>query len=68
MEERVFKVEGMTCDHCVAAVEREVRGVAGAREVDVELASGALTIRGQGVDPDAVRAAVEEAGYELAER
>jgi copper chaperone len=66
MEEQLFKVEGMTCDHCVAAVEREVRGVAGAREVNVELTSGALTIQGEGVDPDAVRTAVEEAGYELA--
>jgi copper chaperone len=66
MEEQLFKVEGMTCDHCVAAVAQEVRGVAGASEVTVELTSGALTIRGERVDPNAVRAAVEEAGYELA--
>lgn len=66
MQEQVFKVEGMTCDHCVAAVKQEVGGLEGAREVNVELTSGKLTIRGESVDPDAVRAAVEEAGYELA--
>ena len=66
VEEQLFKVEGMTCDHCVAAVEQEVRGVAGARDVSVQLADGTLTIAGDGVDPAAVRAAVEEAGYTLA--
>jgi copper chaperone CopZ len=65
MEEQLFTVQGMTCDHCVAAVTKEVRGVAGAEEVDLELAGGTLRIRGEGVDPEAVRAAVEEAGYEL---
>jgi copper chaperone len=65
MEEQLFKVEGMTCEHCVAAVTQEVGGVAGADEVIVELASGTLTIRGEGVDPAAVRTAVKEAGYEL---
>jgi copper chaperone CopZ len=66
MEEQLFKVEGMTCEHCVAAVEREVSGVAGARDVSVVLTSGTLTIRGDGVDPAAVREAVQEAGYQLA--
>jgi copper chaperone CopZ len=66
MEEQLFKVEGMTCAHCVAAVEQEVHAVAGAQEVEVELASGTLTVRGDGVDPDAVREAVQEAGYQLA--
>jgi copper chaperone CopZ len=66
MEEQLFKVEGMTCEHCVAAVEREVRGVAGASEVSVALSSGTLTIRGDSVDPAAVREAVQEAGYQLA--
>ncbi len=66
MDEQSYKVEGMTCAHCVAAVEQEVGGVAGAREVSVELASGSLTVRGDGVDPAAVRAAVEDAGYALA--
>ncbi len=65
MEEQIFKVEGMTCDHCVAAVTQEVGGVTGADEVIIELATGTLTIRGESVDPAAVRAAVEEAGYEL---
>jgi copper chaperone len=66
MEEQVFKVEGMTCDHCVAAVKQEVRAVAGTHVVSVELTSGTLTIQGENVDLRAVRVAVEEAGYQLA--
>ena len=66
MTEQSYKVEGMTCSHCVAAVKQEVGHVEGAQEVIVELDSGALTVRGDAVDPDAVRAAVEAAGYALA--
>lgn len=65
MNEQLFKVEGMTCAHCVAAVTHEVQGVTGAEDVDVDLATGDLTVRGVAVDAAAVRAAVEEAGYRL---
>jgi copper chaperone len=62
---REYAVKGMTCDHCVLSVTEEVSGVAGVREVDVELASGRLVVRGEGVSDDAVRDAVAEAGYEV---
>lgn len=61
-----YTVTGMTCDHCVAAVRQEVSDIEGVTNVDVELATGALTIESERpVDPAAVSAAVEEAGYEV---
>ncbi|MBM9469489.1 heavy-metal-associated domain-containing protein [Nakamurella leprariae] len=66
MTEQTWTVTGMTCQHCVASVTEEVGEVPGVREVAVDLASGALTVRSDApVAPDAVRAAVEEAGYQL---
>lgn len=59
-----YAVKGMTCGHCVQAVSSEVSRVAGVIEVQVDLAAGALTVRGD-VDEQAVRAAVDEAGYEV---
>ena len=66
MTEVTYSVSGMTCDHCVRAVQTEVGKVAGVASVSVDLASGRVTLSSdQPVDPAAVRAAVEEAGYEL---
>ncbi|WP_308010506.1 heavy-metal-associated domain-containing protein [Blastococcus sp. LR1] len=64
-----YTVTGMTCGHCVNAVTEEVSGVPGVTAVDVDLASGGLTVTSeQPVDDSAVRAAVEEAGYEVSGR
>ena len=64
-----YTVVGMTCGHCVSAVTEEVSGVAGVTGVDVDLASGGLTVTSEApVDESAVRSAVEEAGYEVAGR
>jgi copper chaperone len=64
-----YTVVGMTCAHCVSAVTEEVSQVPGVSGVDVDLASGALTVTsGEPVDEKSVRAAVEEAGYEVAGR
>jgi copper chaperone len=63
-----YTVTGMTCGHCVSAVTEEVTGIAGVTDVQVDLASGALTITSQApIEETAVRAAVDEAGYELAD-
>jgi copper chaperone CopZ len=57
----------MTCGHCVSAVTEEVTAVPGVTGVDVDLASGRLTVTSDApVDESTVRAAVDEAGYELA--
>lgn len=62
-----YTVTGMTCDHCVAAVREEVGKVDGVSRVDVELASGRVTVESESpLDPAAVAAAVDEAGYEVA--
>ncbi len=67
MSTATYTVTGMTCGHCVSAVTEEVTQVPGVTAVDVDLASGRLTVTSDApVDDDAVRAAVDEAGYELA--
>ena len=67
MTTATYTVLGMTCGHCVASVTEELTEVAGVTAVDVVLETGAVTV--VSVDPldeTAVRAAVEEAGYQLA--
>jgi copper chaperone CopZ len=64
VQELVFRVSGMTCDHCVAAVRAEIVKVPGVASADVALASKQVVVHGDGIDPDAVRAAVEQAGYD----
>ena len=62
-----FAVSGMTCSHCVAAVTKEITKLGGVTNVDVDLASGAVTVESvEPVDPAAFTDAVEEAGYEVA--
>lgn len=65
MSEIVLSVPRMHCDHCVRAIRQEVGAVAGVTAVHVDLA--ARTVRVLGTDDTAaVRAAIEEAGYEAA--
>ena len=69
MRTATYTVVGMTCGHCISAVTGEVSRVAGVTGVDVDLASGGLTVTSEApVDESAVRSAVEEAGYEVAGR
>ncbi|MDP5182653.1 heavy-metal-associated domain-containing protein [Blastococcus sp. BMG 814] len=64
-----YTVTGMTCGHCVNAVTEEVSQVPGVTDVEVDLATGGLTVSSESpVDDAAVRAAVEEAGYEVSGR
>lgn len=67
MSTSTYTVVGMTCGHCVNSVTEEVSQLPGVTDVDVDLATGGLTITSDAdVDDAAVRAAVEEAGYQLA--
>jgi len=69
MSSATYTVVGMTCGHCVNAVTDEVSALPGVTAVDVDLASGGLTVTSDApVDESALRAAVEEAGYEVAGR
>ena len=61
-----YTVSGMTCGHCVSSVAEEVASIPGVTDVQVDLASGAVTITSETpVEETAVKAAVDEAGYEL---
>ncbi|WP_063062024.1 heavy-metal-associated domain-containing protein [Nocardia sienata] len=61
-------VTGMTCGHCVSSVREEVGRIDGVTSVDVELASGLVTIASTApVEREAIAAAVDEAGYQLAD-
>lgn len=60
-------VMGMTCGHCATSVREEVGGIAGVTSVDVDLPSGTVTIDSERqVEPEAIKNAIEEAGYQLA--
>ena len=64
---RTYTVEGMTCGHCVASVTEEVQEIPGVENVEVVLETRAVTVTSdRPLDDGAVRAAVEEAGYQLA--
>lgn len=64
---QTYNVVGMTCDHCVQAVTGELRKIDGVTQVDVDLASGTAVVDSSApLDREAVAAAVDEAGYELA--
>jgi copper chaperone len=65
IDESAYHVSGMTCGHCRAAVMQEVGGLAGVASVQVDLESGRMTVRSEGVDHAAIAAAVAEAGYEV---
>jgi copper chaperone len=69
MSTSTYTVVGMTCGHCVSSVTEEVTQVSGVTDVDVDLATGGLTVTSDApVDDSAIQAAVEEAGYSVAGR
>jgi copper chaperone len=61
---RQYVVEGMTCQHCTVSVAEEVGGLAGVQDLEIDLPTGRLTVVGD-VSDDAVRGAVDEAGYRV---
>ncbi|RVX42697.1 copper ion binding protein [Nonomuraea polychroma] len=67
MATATYTVKGMTCGHCVSSVKEEVSEVPGVTGVEVDLATGLLTVESEPpVDEAKIVAAVEEAGYEVA--
>jgi copper chaperone len=70
MTTETYRVSGMTCEHCVAAVTEELAAIEGVTSVDVDLVAGGtsdvVVTAGSSLDRQAVAAAVAEAGYELA--
>jgi len=70
MSTTTIEVTGMTCDHCVRAVTTELSAIPGVTGVEVDLNAGGtspVTVTSDtGIDPQALAAAVDEAGYDLA--
>jgi copper chaperone len=64
----IYNVAGMTCGHCVQAVTGELTALPGVADVQIDLGTGAVTVTSAApLADDDVRAAVDEAGYELAD-
>ncbi len=64
--ELTYIVEGMTCDRCTTAVQAEVGTVPGVIAVSADLTTKRVVVAGEALDDAAVRAAIDEAGYEAA--
>ncbi|MFE7395833.1 heavy-metal-associated domain-containing protein [Streptomyces sp. NPDC057557] len=65
----VYQVTGMTCGHCEGAVSEEISGIEGVTSVKAVASTGQVTVVSRApLTEDAVRAAVDEAGYELVGR
>jgi copper chaperone len=61
-----YSVPGVSCEHCVGAVTGEVEQVEGVESVVVDLESKRVTVKGRSIDDRAVRAAIDDAGYDIA--
>jgi copper chaperone CopZ len=65
-QQLIYSVPDVSCGHCRAAITAEVEQVAGVSSVEVDLDANRVTVTGDGIDDGAVRAAIDEAGYDVA--
>ena len=63
-DSHTYLVPGMTCSHCQVAVTEEVTKVAGVTGVKVDLETKLVQVDGRDIEPAAVVAAIDEAGYD----
>jgi copper chaperone CopZ len=61
-----YEVPGVHCAHCEAAIKQEVGGVEGVERVEVDLDTKKVTVSGNALDDARLRAAIDEAGYDVA--
>ncbi len=66
MQIHTYAVPGISCGHCRVAITGEVAKVAGVNAVDVDLDHKVVTVSGSGVEDAAIRAAIDDAGYDVA--
>ena len=64
MQETIIKIEGMSCGHCKAAVEKALKAVAGVETAVVDLEKKQAVVTGNAT-MHAMREAIEDAGYEV---
>jgi copper chaperone CopZ len=67
MSRVTYSVPGVSCAHCQAAITDEVSSLPGVEAVDVDLETKIVTVTGDPLDEDAIVAAIDEAGYEVAQ-
>ena len=61
-----YSVPGLSCEHCRSAVTAEVARLPGVSDVDVNLDAKRVQVAGSGLNDAVVRAAIDEAGYDVA--
>jgi copper chaperone len=61
-----YTVPAIHCEHCAMSIREEVEDVPGVEDVAVDLGAKLVTVSGRGLDDAALRAAIEEAGYQAA--
>jgi len=62
-----LKVEGMSCQHCVMAVSKALFALDGVENVQIQLESKSVEVTGAGLSEEAIRNAIDEAGYDVVE-
>ncbi len=69
MAEEIIKIEGMSCGHCQATVEKAISSVTGVKQVKVNLEdkNAVVDYNPSETDIKALKAAVDEAGYTVVE-
>jgi copper chaperone len=65
-ETKTYSVPGMHCAHCKDAVTRGIEAVEGVQSVDIDLETKLVRVTGSDLEDSALRAAIDEAGYEVA--
>ncbi|WP_078382407.1 copper chaperone CopZ [Sutcliffiella halmapala] len=67
MEQVTLKVNGMSCGHCVKAVEGSVGELAGVSTVKVDLATGTVAVeyKSENVSLEQIKETIDEEGYEV---
>jgi copper chaperone CopZ len=65
-EQLTYSVPGMSCSHCRAAITAEVEQLAGVTSIEVDLRTKRVSVAGDELDDAAIRAAIDEAGYDVA--
>jgi len=64
-DHRTYRVPDVSCEHCRSAITSEVEKVAGVESVAVDLDAKRVEVHGRSLDDAALRAAIDEAGYEV---
>lgn len=66
MTHLTYSIPGVSCGHCRAAITSEVEKVPGVTAVQVDLDAKRVAVTGERLDDAAIRAAIDEAGYDIA--